>query len=381
METWQLAGIASLIWLVVIYKFKAMWRQRWRRRDSITFHFWAFAFFTAVGLLFMIEPIYLAFDHLVGLANLAWLILYVALSLAIYFIASSCYLVLKQAQPRIMPWSLGLTLLFLGVVYATGIVTLPEKPEHTIPETLVEAVFMQTLYVYIGVLSAVPIVTYSRLFRQEEIVSARLRWLVAMTATAAVTTVMILKVVLTFLVYENPASPALDLIYPWITVGVLLAGILIPVTFLPNRLYIAAARPLEFMAKAKTLHELNALKRCLDRFCPPVIDDAAGWRALLMNLDYHLYRTVIGILDAKQTLAGYARITGELTVALAEVADRYGKAPREWDLQALNQAQLLHRTLQSVDDHAEFTELVRAYCRTSKAVRPQLAAMQMEANV
>jgi hypothetical protein len=379
METWQLAGIAGLVWFVVIYKFKAMWRHKWRRSDSITFHFWAFAFFTGVGLFFMIEPIYLAFDYLVGWPNLAWLILYVAFSLAIYFIASSCYLVLRQAQPRIMPWSLGLTLLFLAVVYATGIVTLPEKPDHTIPETVSEVVFMQTLYVYISVLSAVPMVTYLRLLRQEEILSARLRWMIATAATLAATTAMILKVILTFLGYENAATPALNLIYPWIGVSVLFVGILIPVAFLPNRLYIAAARPLEYLVKAKTLHELKALKVYLDRFCPPVINDAAGWQVLLKNPDFHLYRTVIGILDAKQTLAGYARITGELAMAPAEVADHCGKAPREWDLQALRQAQLLHRILQTVDDHAEFSELVRAYCRVGKAVRLQLAVMQMEA--
>ena len=379
METWMLAAIAGLVWFIVIYKFKAMWRDGWWRSGSVTFRFWAFSLFTAIGLTFMIWPVYLAFDRLVGLPNLGWLVLYVSFSLAIYYLAGGCYLVLKQSQPRLMRWSLGFTLAILCVVYVFGITSLPEKPDHTIPETLSEAIFMETLYVYMSILSAIPLVTFTRLFRGERIVSARLRWLVGLAATLAAVTVMVMKIVLTILAYQDPVTPAMDILYPLISAGVLAVGILTPVAFLPNRLYITLARPLEFIGKVRALRDLKQLKERLDHLCPPVIDDTVDLRAALDNLDFHLYRIIIAILDAKRTLAGYARITGSLTVPPTAVADQCGKKPLDWDDQDLAQARLLHQALQTVDDRVEFTALVQAYHQVGRAARRQLAAVPVEA--
>lgn len=366
---WDKAVIATLAWFIAIYKFGAMRRDGQWRTGSVTFYFWAFSLFTAIGLTLMVWPVYLAFDRLVGLPNIGWLVIYVAFSLAIYCMSAGCYLVLKQSQPRLMPWSLILTLAVLFVVYTVGIATLPEKPDHTIPEVLSEVIFMETLYVYVAVLCAIPTVTFARLCWREQIVSARLRWLVGILASFFSFVVVTMKIALTLLAFQNPATPALAILYPLITAGVVAVGILIPLAFLPNNLYQALARPFEFLGKALAWYELKSLQNRLDPLCPPVVEDGPELKASLKNLDFYLYRVVIAILDAKKTLAGYADITNDLAVMPATMAHMTGRVPPEWDERKLQQARLLHGELQKVDDAQEFSQLVKSYQKVSRVMR------------
>ena len=366
---WYKAIIAGLAWFIAVYKFGAMRQDGQWRTGSVPFYFWAFSLFTAIGLTFMIWPVYLVFDRLAGLPNLGWLVTYGAFSLAIYCISSGCYLVLRQTRPRLMPWSLLLALLVLFAVYALSIVALPEKPDHTIPETLSEVIFMETLYFYMAVLCAVPMVTFAGLFRHETFVSARLRWLVGLAASLVSTMVLVMKISLTLLAFQNPATPALAILYPLITIGVIAVGILIPLAFLPNNLYQAMARPFEFLGKMLALYELKVLQSRLDTLCPPVIDDSPGLRDALKNLDFHLYRVVIAILDAKKTLTGYADITNDLAVLPTTIAHVAGRVPPKWDERKLPQARLLHGELQLVDDNQAFWRLIKSYQKVSRVVR------------
>jgi hypothetical protein len=373
MGAWQFIILAGIVWFIVFYKFKAMWRGGGWRNDSVTFHFWSFAVCMAVGVTFLIEPVYLAFNRLAGLPNLAWLLLNIAFALATYFTAAGCYRVLGRPQPPLIRWSLPFVLTIFVVLYIFGIASLPEKPERVIPETLAEAVFMQTLYLYIAILSVIPMTTYTRLFRAEKVVSARLRWLVAMVATLAAAAVMVCKILLTFLAYQNPATPALNTLHLLVGGGITVVIFIIPIAFLPHRAYMTLARPIEFVAKVKAVRELHALKTKLDRFCPPVIDERAGWRAILSNLDFYLYRNLIAILDAKQTLAGYAQSSDGLILFPVGVGLRR-ESLRNWDEQDLERARLLHCALQTVDDHTEFGSLVQAYQGVSRTASRRLTA-------
>lgn len=365
-------AIAVLAWAVAVYKFKALWRDRKKGLVSVTFYFWAFSFWVAIGLSLMIEDLYLIFDQQIGLPNFGWLIAYVSFSLAIYSISAGCYLVLVIARPRIMSPSLLLTLLVLCLVYFTSIINLPEKPDHTVPETLAEFIFMQTLYLYVATFCVIPFITFAKLYQQEQVVSARLRWLVALGTTLSSATVAVLKVILTILAYDNQATPALNILYPLISVFLALAGISWPLAFLPNSFYIALARPFTFWNKVNALKELKMLRSRLDRICPPVIDESPKLIMCLKNLDFHLYRAVIAILDAKKTLAGYAYITNGLDAKPVAVASGAGKNLPDWNNDSLHQARVLHQLLQAVNDHVEFSELVQAYENVGRMLRQQV---------
>lgn len=369
---WDKVVIAALAWFVTIYKFDVMRRDGQWRTGSVTFYFWAFSLFTSIGLTLMIWPVYLAFDRLVGLANLGWLVIYVSFALAIYYISAGCYIVLEQPKPRLISWTLLLTLVVLTVVYAVGIVNLPEKAEHTVPEALAEVIFMETIYIYMVVLCAIPMFTFIRLVRHEQIISARLRWLVGFFASFFSFAVLLIKIILTLLAFQNPATPALTMLNPLITVGIVAISIFITLAFLPNKLYQAAARPFEYLGKLLALYELKALQNRLDPLCPPVVTGRLSLKESLGNLDYHLYRGLIAIWDAKKTLSGYATVTNGLTVLPVTTIHSVGRVLPEWDLQKLQQARLLHGALQIVNDDQPFTALVESYQRVSRTVRWQM---------
>ena len=366
MAVWVETTIATLAWGIAIYKFGAVWRDRQWRGGSLPFYFWGFTVCVAIGMTFMIEGVYLAFDRVVGVTNLAWLVTYVAFALAIYSITSGCFLVLEAPRPRLIPYSLLLTLAILIIVYPIGIATLPEKPDHTIPTTLTEFIFMQTLYLYVAALCLIPIATFTRLYRREAVLPAKLRWIVALATTISSAMVAGLKVILTFMVFRDPGTPALAVAYPMINVVLITASILWPMAFLPNSFYLLLARPIEFLDKVRALRELQALQKKLNRLCPPVIGDTPDLRTSLDNLDFHLYRSIIGILDAKKVLAGFSGTDEDQPLARASEATR-PELP-DWDGQDRQLAQSLHATLQTVNDHVAFPELVHAYRRVGRAV-------------
>lgn len=365
---WGKAIIASLAWFIVFYKFSAMRRDNRWRTGSVTFYYWVFSLCFAIGLTFMIVPVYTAFDHFIGLPNFGWLISYASITLAVYFSGAACYLILKQRRPRIVSWSVLVTLTALITIYSIGIVTLPEKPDHTIPELLPEAIFMGTLYIYAAVFCIIPIVTFTRLFLDEQVVSARLRWLVAASLSFAAAFALTMKIVLTMFVFRDSDSSALVMLSPAISVSIGLVGILFPISFLPNEWYQIMARPFEFTGKAISLHRLKALQARLNTLCPPVIEKKMSVRESFNDLDFHLYRTVIAILDAKQTLIGYANVTDELTTQPSIMMYKADGAQLVWDKSKLQQARLLHRELQKADDEADFAQIVQAYRKISRAV-------------
>jgi hypothetical protein len=365
---WDKVIIASLIWFITFYKFGAMWRGRQRRKESVTFYFWIFLFFTAIGLTLLIWPVYLGFNQFLGLPNFGWLVTYMAFSLAIYAISSGCYIVVRQSRPPIMDWSLVATLGVLLVIYALGVVNLPEKPDHTIPETWSEMLFMQIFYVYMAAMCAMPITTFIRLFEQEQIMPTKLRWLVAVLATLFSFVTLLIKIALTLLTFLDPVTPALAVLHPMVGFGIVIAGVFCLLAFLPNGGYLAAARPIEFLGKYLAFHELRVLRARLDVLCPPVIN--ADPRAIdaLRNLDFHLYRTVIAILDAKKMLACYIDTAG----VGALPAHMTGQMPEEWDMAKVQRACLLSREMQKVNDHQPYESLIKSYQKASRIVNWRL---------
>ena len=183
---------------------------------------------------------------------------------------------------------------------------------------------------------------------------------------------MLIKIVLTVLAFQNPATLALTILYPLITVGIVAVSIFITLAFLPNKLYQAAARPFEFLDKLLALYELKSLQNRLDPLCPPVVTGRLRLKDVLGDLDYHLYRALIAIWDAKKTLSGYAGLTHDLTLLPVTAIHSPGRNLPEWDTQKLQHARLLHISLQTVDDEQPFTALVKSYQHVSRTVRRKM---------
>lgn len=365
---WDKVLVATLTWILTVYKFNTMRRNGQWHTGSVANYFWLFLLFTSIGLTLMIWPVYLIFNQLVGLNNFGWLIIYLSLALALYFISLGCYQVIKQSPPRLMSWCLIITLILLVVVYAAGIHTLPEKPDHTIPETLTEVAFMEILYLFMAILCAVPLVTFIRLARREQIVSTWLRWLVAFFASFFSFSVLVIKIVLTLLTYQNPETPVLAVIYPLISSGILVVALFMTLAFLPNRFYQITSRPFIFLSKLLTLCELKLLQKWLNSLCPPIVTGRLHPGDMVNDLDYHLYRTLIAIWDAKKTLSDYYELTDGLTRLPKIDVQHTGYSLTKWDEHKLQQARTMYHALQTVDDNQSFEFLVKAYQRTCRSL-------------
>lgn len=362
---WDKAFVALLAWFVAAYTFKPMWDNKGWRTGSITFYYWSFAFFFAVGLTFMIWPVYLAFNRLVGLPNLGWLLSYISFLIAVYMSSKACYLLLKQPPPRLLLGALVIITAVLTALYATTIVFLPEKVDHTIPEQPAEMLFMIIIYLYVAVFCLFPFKTFVQLFVNEKVLPAKIRWYVGAGSSLVATAVMVAKTVLTIVAFNAPQASILLGLQQLIGIGIVVVGFLMPMGFFPNSYYQAIARPFEFVGKLIALFELRALQRRLNNICPPIIEDVVAWSQMAKDLDFHLYRVLIGILDAKQTLAGYAKTTNNWAFAPdAATSQPWGRAYR-WDGQKLRQAQLVYGILQKINDETEFMQLVDAYRKIS----------------
>ncbi len=368
-------SIPILAFLVAIYKFKAVWRDgRWNT-DSLAFNFWMFSLCVAVSMSFLIESFYLIFDAWIGVTNLGWLITYITMALAFYYISSGCYVVYNRPKPRAMSVVLIITLLIMVVLYPIGIITLPEKADHTLPETFLEFLFMQTMYLYVASFCLIPGYTFLNLYRIETVIASRLRLGVALTTIFMACIAATLKVGITIWVYIDPNTPVLQTVSSLVGSTIGLGGILWPLAFLPNHVFIFLSRPFVFLGKLRALKELKSLQNQLNHICEPVIADHVNLVEYLRNLDFHLYRTLIGILDGKSILFILAQKTAGLDqfpfVNPGILFRANQKSPEYWDEQDWQQARRLHHTLQSVNDCLEFPELVKAYVYAGRVLRQE----------
>src|SRR5688572_5516622 len=131
-------SVASLAWIVTLYKSRVAFQER---RDWRVWSSWLFTFFFALCMTFQVDAIYVFFDILTGVNNLSWLMAYLLVAVAIYFAASGCRAALSKPDPRWMRPYLFATLLGLILIFPVGIATGSEQTDHSVPRTVLELLF------------------------------------------------------------------------------------------------------------------------------------------------------------------------------------------------------------------------------------------------
>lgn len=298
--------VAAVAWAVTVWKVPAVWRNR--ARDERVLRVWAFALFFALGLTFEVDAVYFAVDAFAGVNNLAWLAIYVCVALGFYFFATTCFITMKVPPPRWLRPYLLVTLGLFAVIFPIGVAGGPEWPAHDIPRGLFDLAFMETLYIFAGVLCLMPALSFIRFIQSEEILPTRIRTGMTLLAVTLVFILLVVKVVVVLTGFLDPASPLVPFLATLSKALLGAAGLIWGLTFASQRFYLALARPFTFLQNVLTLRDLRRLQARLNRLCPPVAPDPAGWWGRLRNLDFHIYRTVIGILDGRKTLADYLEI-------------------------------------------------------------------------
>jgi len=296
-------SIAAVAWAVTVFKFNAVHRE-WRGdRDRRVLSSWAFALFFSLCMTFQVDAVYVTVDTLVGVNNLSWLLAYLCLILAIYFVCTGCCIAMKVDPPRWALPYLAVTAGLLVIIFPFGVATTPEWADHTVPRSVPEFLFMELLYTYAIIMGVIPALAFARFQRNEGTLPTRLRTSVILLAAILAITFFVVKVVASLLGLLVPSLPLVLYLMGLSRLLMAASGLLWTLTFAPNRLYLALARPFMFHEKVLALRDLRSLQARLNHLCPPVVPDQPTWWDQLRSLDFYIYQTVIGILDGRKMLA------------------------------------------------------------------------------
>ncbi len=343
---------------------------RARTTSETTLQTWGFVAFFGGAVTVQIEPVYTAISRIFGVNNLAWLMSYCLGAVATYLTISALHGGLKiKEEPVIIRRILHVTLLALLLIFP-AIARMPNKPDHTNPTTVAEILFMLALYVYGGCACLSISRTFFKLQRQDSVLHCRLRWLVIVATAFSGSMFFIGRVPYVIIVFLHPdlaLHPAVAGIQQ-LSRAAFFSCLGWVFFFLPTPVFQKLARPIEAADKLLALRELTAVQERVAALCPPVAPVILNqsWRERLQNLDFHLFRAVITILDGKKVLADhFANEAG--AVALSQIP---GIARRSTQLTWNDdQARRLHQTLSAVPDNASYRDLVAAYRRVGRLYR------------
>lgn len=333
-------------WIVVFSRLEPVIREgRWNERITKA---WLFALFFSLFGTFEIDTVYVAFDRLVGINNLSWLLSSIFLVLLIYFLCVICC----SKQPRWMPYYLGATIGLLVVAFLSGPANDPESADQIIPSSAPELLFVGASYIFaIVAMSLVPARAFLEAHRNESDLALRLRTSTILLAVVMGITFFVSRFAICIVGFLVPAlnQVFLDAATNVTNLPVLILCCLWPLSFASKRFYLALARPIQYFRKTVTAVELNALRARLDCLYTPIAPGRASWWDCLRNPDFNIYRGVIGILDGRRMLD-----------ACLEQGVEGGQG--NWPLKGnLQEARRLHQALQTIPDSPDFGRLVDGY--------------------
>ena len=342
--------LAGTAWTLTLLKLPALRRQSDDRR---LLALWLAFLCFSLTMTFQADAVYFALDRLVGVHNLAWLLSYLSLALAIYFLSVSCCRAMQVSPPRWMPVCLVTAAALLVGLFPFGAAATQARTDHAVPRNGPELAFVAVLYSYGIAMSLAPAWVLIPAIHRKDALHVRLRTFVAALAAVAIVSLLAAKLAVAVLGFSGLLAPSPA--YRLLTLSRLLlatAGLFPCLSLAPDRLYLALAQPLEFAAKMRTLRHLERLRSRLDRFCPRVASTPVHRWQRLANPDLYLYRSVIGILDGRKMLGAW-------------LESEKGAA---WDERSRQEAATLYQALQKAAVHQDYDGLVVAYGKLGKAL-------------
>lgn len=340
--------IVTLAWVATVFRFEAVVKSV-RKGRSRFLRPWLFALTLSLFATFQVDFVHRAFDSLVGVNNLSWLISYLFGAPAIYFICIS----FCDELPRWTSIYLLVTLALLIALFPLGPARAPETSEQDIPFNGFEYLFLVVFYIYATVVFvSLPIPVCAGAFRSQKSLAVRWRTGVILLAMGLIVSLYFIKVTVWSLGFFLPerSLPIVRFAAEVLRIQGLGVGILWPLSFAPDGLYRASARLAGYYQKIRTLIEVNNLRCRINRLCPSSALYQPTWRDQLSSPDFHIYRNVIDILDGRKLLSGYLEQEGPDSDQASAVPGRDSRWHRS--------ATRLHQVLADLPVQSEFDSLV-----------------------
>jgi hypothetical protein len=299
--------IAIVGWIFTIHKIHAVRL----RHDRPVFCTWLFASLFAIGTTLRITYVHAAVDALLSVPNIAWLLSYTILSVAMYAVASGCYAMVQSKDPWWLKPSLATVLSVLVIIYLVGIANTPSHPDYSIPRNVPDVFFMNFFYAYLALALRVALATATYLSRHEKNPRQRFRWKLLASACWVGVIFCFSRTAFVTLTYFYPNLPGLHIIGLVESVSIIVSALLWPLYAVSNRIYAVSNSVSTFVAKATTLRNLNLVRARIKRFYPKLKKSTPAYWRCLLDLDFRIYQTVISILDGHVSLKRYLLLAEE----------------------------------------------------------------------
>lgn len=267
----------------------------------------------ALSVIFALDVVYYFVSDLFGIPNLAWLLSYLCLVIAVHYIAKTCWELFEMSLPRSITWFSCLSALFLTAVFTIAIAPTPDWPDHDIPRTAGDAIFMTWLYLHVGIF--IIILMYraylSRLTAvRENNLPARHLIDSYLISAAVVCLGFLLKAFVTVTAYLSFLPTDQQLILVELSRLLMVFGGITWLAgfFSPHSVLIDLSQITTRVTKWQQLYALRKLENELHQFVPPAMSNPAvllrqSWFDEVKDPDFYLHHVLVSILDAYKQLS------------------------------------------------------------------------------
>jgi hypothetical protein len=320
-------GFVLLGWTVTVV------RLALRRKGAATNNAWLHAAFFALFVTFQHDAVYIAFDQLVGINNLSWLISYFFMALCVYYVSLAFGVGDSWPQRLGLMTSIGL----LVAIFPFGPGSRPETLDHVSPGNIGELLFMAVIYLYAG--ATIWTILTGRCIQalRDDETTVRLRTIVIVATLVVLECLLTIKFIAYSAGYWSLPDSYLHLITDASRVMSGVAIILWFASFASNKVYVNLRRPIEFIRKAFTLRKLICLRKHLESLSPSALLPRRTGPA---RLDLLIYQETIAILDGTRFLSEQLEHGKPVPVG----------------------AERLHTSLRGIPQSLSFDDLVAALC-------------------
>ncbi|NUM45363.1 MAG: hypothetical protein HUU38_11720 [Anaerolineales bacterium] len=344
------AFVALISWLVNLHFVKI---RAWEKSPQVAMvrTSWLSTLFLAFAMTFQIAAIQADLRaHL-----FFWYLAYVTISLAIYFSAlSNAY----NNYAKMRHWATFMlisTFAVLSYLFFFHVAHLNRIPDHNIPHDFSEWLFMLTLFVYGMILGGIPILEHLKDYSKETAIPTRTRYITLIVARTASTIYFLVKIVMATLGFFVPSYSGLATLLKIHDFTLSITGLFWIGMFLPNKFLMQISAPIIFLNKWFAYGRLRNIPQFFRTFQPDhspisVVNEPDSLWDLLIHLNFYLYRTVIHILDIKQSLEGTLLENQHLS----------------WEAIRQDKAKYLHIALNSVEDDRDYWLLIHDYARVAR---------------
>lgn len=289
--------VAIFAWFVILEKTRKLYKKGHLFTHTSSFYYLIMSFFIALTMTFQIDTAYLTMSQITEIPNIAWLLANSSLILTVYFSSAGSLLAVGKPVPLPFKYLTVLSILILWAIFPVGIMVIPDKPEHIIPESFLEYLFMMVFYVHVFAVGCFMSFAYYQIYREEAIKVTKLRWLMYIIVMFAVILCMFSRGLSTTIAWFDPTSLFIEGLHYLTLSTFILAGVAWFISYFLQRAFIDGPA---YFANRKTLSNLKRLHDYLRQFHRPIVSTIPSLTLIWGNFEFYIYCSTIGIIDAKE---------------------------------------------------------------------------------